>query len=132
MIKGLEGTLVITSSLKDVMTLYSIGIPAIAFQSETTMPDENIVEQLKSRFNCIILFYDTDLAGQTMAERICGTFGFLNVKLDEDYASKDISDFIANEYVQRGKEWRINHIKELIHSVQSHEKIQEKTKKQES
>ena len=47
MIKGLEGTLVITSSLKDVMTLYSIGIPAIAFQSETTMPDENIVEQLK-------------------------------------------------------------------------------------
>tara|TARA_R110002012_G_scaffold1863_3_gene8973 strand:+ start:3113 stop:4135 length:1023 start_codon:yes stop_codon:yes gene_type:complete len=121
MLKGLEGTLVITSSLKDVMTLYSIGIPAIAFQSETTMPDEKTVERLKSRFNCIILFYDTDLAGQTMAERICGTFGFLNVKLDKDFDSKDISDFIANEYVQRGKEWRINHIKELIINAQKSE-----------
>tara|TARA_Y100000361_G_scaffold154217_1_gene178820 strand:- start:3227 stop:4276 length:1050 start_codon:yes stop_codon:yes gene_type:complete len=133
MLKGLSGTLVITSSLKDVMSLYSIGIPAIAFQSETTMPDENTVEKLKSHFNCIILFYDTDLAGQTMAQRICGNFGFLNVKLDEDFASKDISDFIANDYVQRGKEWRINHIKELIYSVQSREEeIQKETKEQES
>jgi len=133
MLQGLNGTLVITSSLKDVMSLYSIGIPAIAFQSETTMPDENTVERLKSHFNCIILFYDTDLAGQTMAERICGNFGFLNVKLDEKFASKDISDFIANDYVQRGKEWRINHIKELIYSVQSREeKIQKETEKQES
>ena len=128
MLKGLSGTLVITSSLKDVMSLYSIGIPAIAFQSETTMPDENTVDRLKSHFNCIILFYDTDLAGQTMAERICGNFGFLNVKLDKDYASKDISDFIANDYVQRGKEWRIEKIKELINSVQSEEEIQKTTK----
>ena len=133
MIKGLEGTLVITSSLKDVMTLYSIGIPAIAFQSETTMPDENIVEQLKSRFNCIILFYDTDLAGQTMAERICGTFGFLNAKLKEEWASKDISDFIANKYVQRGKDWRIEQVKQIIINVQkSEKKTKEETGQQES
>jgi len=68
-----------------------------------------------------------------MAERICGTFGFLNVKLDEDYASKDISDFIANEYVQRGKEWRIEQIKIILSNVQSREeKIQKETKKQEN
>ena len=133
MLKGLSGTLVITSSLKDVMTLYSIGIPAIAFQSETTMPDENIIESLKSHFNCIILFYDMDLAGQKMAERICGTFGFLNAELDPNWASKDISDFIANDYVQRGKEWRIEQIKQIIINVQkSEETIQEKTGQQES
>jgi 5S rRNA maturation endonuclease (ribonuclease M5) len=117
MLKGLNGTLVITSSLKDVMSLYSIGIPAIAFQSETTMPDENTIERLKSHFSCIILFYDTDFAGQTMAKRICGTFGFLNAVLEEQWASKDISDFIANEYVQRGKEWRIDQIKRIINET---------------
>tara|TARA_R110000737_G_C14583675_1_gene486170 strand:- start:183 stop:1229 length:1047 start_codon:yes stop_codon:yes gene_type:complete len=133
MLKGLNGTLVITSSLKDVMTLYSIGIPAIAFQSETTMPDENIIDTLKSHFNCIILFYDMDFAGQRMAERICGTFGFLNAELDPNWASKDISDFIANDYVQRGKEWRIEQIKQIIINVQkSEETIQEKTGQQES
>ena len=133
MLKGLNGTLVITSSLKDVMSLYSIGIPAIAFQSETTMPDENTIEKLKSHFNCIILFYDTDFAGQTMAERICGNFGFLNAKLEKQWASKDISDFIANERVQRGKEWRIEQIKIILSNVQSREeKIQKETKKQEN
>jgi len=133
MLKGLEGTLVITSSLKDVMSLYSLGIPAIAFQSETTMPDENVIERLKSRFKCIILFYDNDLAGQTMAERICGTFGFLNATLKEEWASKDISDFIANEYVQRGKQWRIDQIKQIIINVQKSEtKTKEEAGKQES
>jgi len=128
MIEQLEGTLVITSSLKDVMTLYSIGIPAIAFQSETTMPDEHMVENLQSRFNCIILFYDNDFAGQRMAERICGNFGFLNAKLEDCWNSKDISDFIANDYVQQGKEWRIEQVKKIINNVQkSEKKIQEKT-----
>ena len=122
MVKNLAGTLVITSSLKDVMTLYSMGIPAIAFQSETTMPDENIVDKLKSHFNCIILFYDMDLAGKKMAEKICGTFGFLNAELDPHWASKDISDFIANDRVQRGKEWRIEQVKQIITNVQKSEK----------
>lgn len=119
MLKGLSGTLVITSSLKDVMSLYSIDIPAIAFQSETTMPDENTIERLKSHFSHIILFYDTDFAGQTMAKRICGNFGFSNAVLEKQWNSKDISDFIANDYVQRGKEWRIDQIKRIINEAKT-------------
>ena len=106
MIKDLKGTLVITSSLKDVMTLYSIGIPAIAFQSETTMPDEHIILKLKTHFDCIILFYDTDLAGQHMADKICSKYELLNVMLDAQWNSKDVSDFIANEVLQQSRIWK--------------------------
>ena len=132
MLKGLEGTLVITSSLKDVMTLYSIGIPAIAFQSETTMPDETIIEKLKSHFNCIILFYDTDNAGQVMASKICSKYNLLNIMLDEQWNSKDVSDFIASKDLNQTKEWRISQIKQLLINVQKSEKKTKEDGKQKS
>ena len=85
------------------------------------MPDETIIEKLKSHFNCIILFYDMDLAGQTMAKKICSAFGFLNAELDLHWDSKDVSDFIANDRVQRGKEWRIEQVKQILINVQKSE-----------
>lgn len=131
MVKDLEGTLVITSSLKDVMTLYSIGIPAIAFQSETTMPDEDIIERLKTHFDCIILFYDTDTAGQGMADKICSKYELLNITLNKDWGSKDVSDFIANDTFQT-RLWRIDQIKQILINVQESEEKSKSEGKQES
>lgn len=135
MLKKLEGTLIITSSLKDVMTLYSIGIPSIAFQSETTIPGETIMEKLKSHFNCIILFYDTDVAGQHMANKICSKYDLINAKLGADCKSKDISDFIANKTIRDGKKWRIAHLQQILINARKKDYDEKKNKgegKQES
>lgn len=55
--------LVITKSLKDVMTLYNLGIPAIAPISENCFLSEAQYHRLKERFKHIILLYDNDRPG---------------------------------------------------------------------
>lgn len=92
---------VVTSSLKDVMSLYELGIPAIALQSEMQMPAEALVHELQERFGVIALFYDNDFdnvnnPGQTMANKIIREFpNFVNIVLPEQYGVKDLSDYIA-------------------------------------
>ena len=44
--------------MKDVMCLYSFGIPAIAPNSETQFVSEKVLEELKQRFKHIVLLYD--------------------------------------------------------------------------
>jgi len=92
---------VVTSSLKDVMSLYELGIPAIALQSEMQMPEKALVHELQERFGVIALFYDNDFdnvnnPGQTMANKIIREFpNFVNIVLPEQYGVKDLSDYIA-------------------------------------
>lgn len=92
---------VVTSSLKDVMCLYEIGIPAIALQSEMQMPDKALVHELQERFDIVALFYDNDFEnvnnpGQAMANKIIREFpNFVNIVLPEQYGVKDLSDYIA-------------------------------------
>jgi len=94
--------LIITSSLKDVMTINSIlGLPAIALQAENTKPKKKIIEQLYKRFPEIILLYDNDFNkkinwGQSFAKDLVNEFGFKNICIPEIFLSKDISDLFKN------------------------------------
>ena len=53
---------VITKSMKDVMLLYELGIPAIAPTSESTFLSKLQLEKLKNSFKNVLLFYYNDLA----------------------------------------------------------------------
>ena len=55
--------LVITKSMKDVMCLHSMGVIAIAPNSETQFVSDKVLEELKQRFKYIVLLYDNDLTG---------------------------------------------------------------------
>lgn len=55
--------LVITKSLKDVMTLYEYKIPAIAPCSENIFITESQYDRLKTKYKHILLLYDNDSAG---------------------------------------------------------------------
>lgn len=55
--------LVITKSMKDCMTLYSLGITAIAPISENCFLSEAQYKRLKERFKHIVVFYDNDRPG---------------------------------------------------------------------
>lgn len=92
---------VITSSLKDVMCLYEIGISAIALQSEMQMPEESLIQELQDRFDEVVVFYDNDFAnpnnpGQAMANKIIEKyFPMSNIVIPSKFGTKDLSDYIA-------------------------------------
>ena len=87
--------LVITKSMKDVMCLYSLGITAIAPNSENLFITESQFEKLSKRFKKIVVFYDNDLAGIHNMNRIRKQFGVECLWIPRSYGAKDISDFHA-------------------------------------
>tara|TARA_R110001583_G_scaffold157091_3_gene309030 strand:+ start:6273 stop:7241 length:969 start_codon:yes stop_codon:yes gene_type:complete len=87
--------LYITSSLKDIMSLYAMQLHAVAFQSEMQMPSKLQMQVLQERFKKIVIFYDNDPPGQTMAKEICRVYQLDNLCIPSDWNAKDISDAIA-------------------------------------
>lgn len=86
--------LVITKSMKDVMCLYSMGIPAIAPNSEHLFISESVLESLKQRFKHIIVLYDSDLAGLSNMKKFRKQFpDLIYTWIPRHYEAKDISDF---------------------------------------
>jgi len=96
-----KGNLVVlTSSLKDAMCMFEMGISAVALQSEMQMPEEEFINALQERFKTIAVFYDNDFnkvdnPGQTMAIKICDKFKLRNICIPTELGVKDISDYIA-------------------------------------
>jgi len=86
--------LIITKSLKDVMCLYELGYNAIAPQNESSIIPENIISNLKKKFDNIILFYDNDKGGVSGMVKNKNKFGFRCIFIPITYKIKDISDFI--------------------------------------
>ena len=92
---------IITSSLKDVICLHAAGYNSIAMQSEMQIPEQKLVDNLKSRFKKIDVLYDNDFdkasnPGQTMAKKICDLYGFNNICIPTSFESKDPSDLVSN------------------------------------
>jgi hypothetical protein len=96
--------LVITKSMKDVMCLYSLGITAIAPNSENLFLTENQYNKLKKRFKRIVLFYDNDLPGIHNMNKIRKKFNIECMWIPRKYKAKDISDFYKIYGEDRTKE----------------------------
>lgn len=87
---------VITKSQKDCMTLYSLGIPACASNSETVIPSEAIINDLKSRFKYIVALWDNDYTGITFLNKFKRQHPeLIYTWIPRDSGAKDISDFYA-------------------------------------
>lgn len=84
--------IVITKSLKDVMSLYEFGITAIAPNSENLFLTEAQYKKIKSRFREVYLLYDRDLPGVRSANKIRKQFPDLQVLLMPK--TKDFTDFV--------------------------------------
>ena len=88
---------ILASSLKDVMCLYELGIPAVAMQSESMMPPKKLIAFLKRKFDEVKVLYDNDFTkdtnpGQTMALSICKEYKLENICIPTELGVKDISD----------------------------------------
>lgn len=103
--------LVITKSLKDVACLYSLGITAIAPNSENLFISDNVLDDLKSRFEYIVVFYDSDKPGLCNMSKIRKNHPELSyIYIPKKYKSKDISDF----YKDHGRKETLKLIKTYI------------------
>ena len=116
-----QGEIVIlTSSLKDVMTLYELNYSSVALQGEMEMPSEELINDLKSRFKHVLLMYDNDFnkvnknPGQQMAAKICDKYNLINVCIPSLYESKDVSDLVrdhdketANNIILNNLPWKV-------------------------
>lgn len=86
--------IVVTKSLKDVMTLYEYGIAAIAPCSENEFLTESQYKRLKNKYKHVILLYDNDNPGLHSAWTIRKKFPDIEViYLPINGGDKDISDF---------------------------------------
>lgn len=85
-------SLIITSSYKDVMTLFTIGFTAISPQTETYTFKKHIIQQLENRFQNIYIYYDYDEAGIKYAKLNEEKYGFIPL-FTNSINEKDPSDF---------------------------------------
>ena len=108
--------LVITKSLKDVMCITNtLGIPAVSLQAEGVKPKDKIIDELKSRFKEIKIFYDNDFDsdnnwGREFGKKLSNTYGFHQIEVPDYYKIKDFSDLVKEFGAEEAKRiWR-NHI----------------------
>lgn len=83
----------ITGGEKDVLSFAAYGYPAICFNSETTSFDSSIINDLKSRFEKVIICFDNDATGIEQSSKKSSQFGLPVLTLPEREGLKDISDF---------------------------------------
>tara|TARA_R110000851_G_scaffold45887_1_gene112029 strand:- start:130 stop:1167 length:1038 start_codon:yes stop_codon:yes gene_type:complete len=97
--------LIITKSLKDVMTLYGMGIPAIAPHGEGQHIPEETLENLKKRFPFIITFFDNDTAGIKYTAKFLEKYKINGFCIPREWEVKDISEFVEHYSLAEGKKF---------------------------
>lgn len=103
--------LVITKSMKDLMCLYSCGITACAPNSETQFVSDSVLEDLKKRFEHIVVLFDNDETGISFMNKIKKKHpDLIYTWIPRHYNAKDISDF----YKEYGRKETLNIIKEFV------------------
>lgn len=88
-----DNLVIITKSMKDVLTLRSHGYYAIAPQSENSYPKKEQMEALAKRFNHILIFLDNDRAGLKAMSTLRRMYRVKFYAIPHSYKVKDISDF---------------------------------------
>lgn len=105
---------IITKSMKDTMCLYSLGISAIAPNSENLFIADTILERLKAKFKYIIVLYDNDLPGiQNMRKIKKKHPELIYFYIPRHYNAKDISDF----YKKYGKDKTLEFVKDNLNKL---------------
>lgn len=122
-IQGLEqlkdngNLLIITKSLKDVMSLYELGYDAVAPQSEVSHIPKVIMNHLKSRFKNILIFFDNDSSGEIGAKKLSEEYSIPYTYIPKHYYNlynvKDVSDLVKNF----GKKEALKVIKQAINEA---------------
>lgn len=97
--------LFITKSMKDVMCLHEMGIPAVSPSSESTFLPKDVLEQLKTRFKRIIILFDRDVAGVKRSRKLSLETGLEAIFINKKFKAKDVSDAVKANSFKEIKNW---------------------------
>lgn len=97
--------LFITKSMKDVMCLHEMGIPAVSPSSESTFLPKDVLEQLKTRFKRIIILFDRDVAGVKRSRKLSRETGLEAMFINKRFKAKDVSDAVKANSFEEIKNW---------------------------
>jgi 5S rRNA maturation endonuclease (ribonuclease M5) len=91
-----EKHLLITSSLKDIMSIKSLklSLDVIAPDSENTMLKKDVMEELRDKYEKIIVMFDFDQAGIEAMQKYKEKYPFIEITVLP--MSKDVSDSIKD------------------------------------
>ena len=103
-------TLVITKSMKDVMCLYKMGIPAVSPSSESTFLPTSVLNELKKRFKRILILFDRDIVGVKYLRKISQKTGLEPILINKKFKAKDTSDAIKLNGFEIIKNWFIKEL----------------------
>ena len=106
---GKSDLLIITKSLKDIMTLYSLGFTSIAPQSENVILEKEVLDSLYQTYPNIITLLDNDESGFRASKKY-NDLGIPSIFIPNESLCKDISDY----FKQYGKEQTEELLKKLI------------------
>lgn len=90
--KSKDDTLIVTSSMKDLLTLIPLGYDAIAPQSESIEIPKSIMNKLKKKYKRIIFIYDADETGKHYSTKHSESSKCECILLDKVNDKKDLSD----------------------------------------
>ena len=96
---------IITKSLKDVMCLYEMGIPAISPSSESTWIPDTVLEDILKRFKRVLICFDRDGPGMRNLRKISLKTGLNGLIMKKSFKAKDISDAISVNGFEKVKEY---------------------------
>ena len=96
---------IITKSLKDVMCLYEMGIPAISPSSESTWLPDTVLEDILKRFKRVLICFDRDGPGMRNLRKISLKTGLNGLIIHKKFKAKDISDAIKANGFEKVKEY---------------------------
>lgn len=97
--------LFITKSMKDVMCLHEMDIPAVSPSSESTFLPKDVLEQLKTRFKRIIILFDRDVAGVKRSRKLSRETGLEAMFINKKFKAKDVSDAVKANSFEEIKNW---------------------------
>ena len=97
--------LIITKSLKDVMCLYEMGIPAISPASESTFLSQRLVNALLKRFKRVLVCFDRDSTGVKYLRKISLKMRLEPMLVHKKFKAKDISDAVKVNGFETIKDW---------------------------
>lgn len=104
--------LIITKSMKDLMSMYAYGITACAPNSETIFMTDKMLEDLKQRFERIVVMFDNDKPGISAMRKIKKQHPELEYFfIPRKYKCKDFSDLRAMYGKDKTKELIIEALK---------------------
>lgn len=102
--------LILTKSMKDVLTLYGLGYNAISLASENIILMEYEYNKLINRFDNIVSLYDNDETGKIYSQNNLDMWNIFCTFIPEYTQCKDVSDL----YKKVGREKCKKILKELL------------------